>query len=485
MTRRYNQPMNSTEQFEAKLQRFVVDQKMIEPGQHILVALSGGMDSAVLLHALKYVSKQEKFTLSALHINHMLRGRAAIEDEEKARKMCEALCVPFYCLRFDVAAFAKKNKLSIELSGRAVRYEQLFALKKIIDADKIATAHHFQDNIETVIMRCMRGVGVEGLRGIAPYRRGGVIRPLISFTKTEIVQYARMRKIKYGVDATNAQNEYLRNRVRNVVIPRCKEVNPDFEQLIERLRRCAVDISMQIAEDIKEAKAKIQSTEGMVILPVAIVQNTKSHLRPYLIRATFKQAGMLTDIEEKHVRKILRMPLTKTTWMLNMPGKVCFKREYENFLIKKTKQKDEEKQEFCIAVKKNGNTCIEELGIDISVQSVEKFEKNNHSLYEKYIDCDKIYGNLCLRNKRALDRFYPLGMSGSKSLKKYFIDKKIPKVKRESVLLLCDEKEIIWVLGHGISENFKVDAQTKNVLKIAIKQRKQELGCTRISKESY
>ncbi len=462
--------MNTTANFENKLRDIINEKNLIASGEHVLVALSGGVDSAAMLYALKHISSAENFTLSALHINHRLRGSAALGDEQKARRMCAALCVPFYCVRADVALYAKENKMSIELAGREVRYRELFSLKQDLQADKIATAHHLQDHIETLIMRCMRGSGVDGLKGIAIKRKDGIIRPLIGFEKKEIIQYARRQKIKYATDATNAQNDYLRNRVRNIFIARCKEADEDFEKIIVRLGASAQRLAAQIADEIEERKNMIRQQEGKISLPVEVFENTKPYLRPYLIRAMFDRAKALTDIEEKHIEQILQQEQQKTTWVLDMPGGLQFERCYENFQITKGIRGDETAKTYCFDVKKSGKTRIDALGIEISIEETEKFEKNSQSLYEKYIDYDKINGSLCLRNKRPQDRFYPLGMGGSKSIKKYFIDRKIPKVKRESTMMLCDEKEIVWVLGHEISEKYKIEPHTKNIIKIAVRQ---------------
>lgn len=462
--------MITVESFEKKLQNFIAENRLIASGEHILIALSGGVDSAVLLYALKQVSEEEPFTLSALHVNHKLRGAAASKDEQKAREMCAMLGVPFYCVHEDVAAYAKQNKISVELAGRKIRYQKLFALKKIVQADKIATAHHSQDHVETVVMRCLRGSGIAGLQGIAAKRQDGVIRPLLIFDKDEIFDYAYRRKIKYAIDATNAQNNYTRNRIRNVFIARCKEIDEHFETYVRRLARCARGLNEQIERELEDGKRQIVLQNGKVMLPFETVQQLKPYLRSYLIRAMFECIEALSNIEERHIQQILSMPSDKTVWKLHMPGNICFEREYERYQIKKKQSPIQEKSLLCFTVNKSGKTEIQELNKVVWIEPVEKFEKNRLRLYEKYIDCDKINGNLCLRNKRERDRFSPLGLIGSKSLKKYFIDCKIPKTARNNVMLLCDEKEIIWVLGHEISEKYKVDAQTKNIIKITVMQ---------------
>ena len=200
--------MKKTEQ---KVLRFIDEKNLLEKDDRILVALSGGPDSVFLLHFLNKYSKKFKISLSALHINHGLRGKAALADEHFCKKLTKKSGIRFYSVKRDVKALARKLKISTEEAGRLIRYEEFEKFSAKEGFSKIATAHIADDNAETVLLNLIKGTGLNGISGI-PFSRGKIIRPLLVLTKEEITQYLKFYKIDYRTDLTNLKSEYERNR---------------------------------------------------------------------------------------------------------------------------------------------------------------------------------------------------------------------------------------------------------------------------------
>ena len=199
-------------------------------GKKVLVGLSGGVDSVCLLHCLYQLKYEFSLTLSAAHVHHGLRGAEADRDETFAEEFCQKLDIPFYKERFDVLAYAKTNKLCVEDAGRQIRYNYFEKLKKEYNFDYVATAHHSDDNTETVLMRFLRGSGIHGLAGIPVCDKRNIIRPLLFVNKQDILSYAEEHQLSYVTDSSNESCEYLRNQIRNSLIPQIEGLNPGFKR---------------------------------------------------------------------------------------------------------------------------------------------------------------------------------------------------------------------------------------------------------------
>ncbi len=199
--------------------KFIEKHKMLEKGDRVLVAVSGGPDSICLLHILYSLREFYNIELSVIHINHLLRGRHADEEEEYVRDLCRDWDIPFYVFRKDIKAISKVKGISIEEVGREVRYNLFFRMKDSHDINKIALGQHGDDNAETILMRILRGTGPSGLAGIPPYREDGIIRPLLDSTREEIEEYCRTHKLSPKTDKSNFQPIYFRNKIRLEVLP--------------------------------------------------------------------------------------------------------------------------------------------------------------------------------------------------------------------------------------------------------------------------
>jgi tRNA(Ile)-lysidine synthase len=455
--------------FEEKIFNTIQNYQLISKNQTVLLALSGGADSTALLILLKKLSNMLGYSLYAMHLNHMLRGKDAECDEQFCIRLCRSLGVKCFVKKIPVMQYASKNRLSVEQAGRNIRYREFFKLSEELKADKIATAHHYDDHIETVLMRIMRGTGIDGLCGIELSRPDGIIRPMLQVHKDEILNYLAENNTSYCIDATNEENEFFRNQVRNIILPAFMQIQPNVKELLYRLSFQAKKIKEDIEENLKQYEKEYELLNDEIRINIQSFNEAKEYLKPYLLRDMLRQLDCLENIEKKHIDGILSMPDTNTIWSLDLPGGIKAKREYDCLIIKDYKAYTNNKpQNFIYSVNRIGETILKALNIKISIRKSEIFEKKAHSVFEKYIDYDKINGNLFVRGRLPSDRLRPLNMKGSVSIKKYFINNKIPKEKRDGICLLCDEKNIIWVIGYALDDRYKVDSQTKNIAKITV-----------------
>lgn len=455
--------------FENKILNTITENQLILKNQTVLLALSGGADSTALLIVLKKISKILPFSLFAIHLNHMLRGEDANRDEEFCLRLCAGLGVECSVKKIPVLQFASQNKMSVEQAGRILRYKEFFLLKEKLQAQKIATAHHFDDHIETILMRIMRGTGIDGLGGIELSRQDGIIRPLLGVNKAEILNYLAEQKVAYCSDATNEENEYFRNQIRNIVLPAFLKREPKFKELLCRLSIQAKKVKDGVEASIEKYEKEFVVTSQAVQIKATLLYEADEYLKPYILRGMLKQKNCLENIEKKHIDSILSMPDSNTIWSLDLPQGLKVQRQYDYFIIKQdTDVIKRSQQDFIYPVNRLGQTTIEALKIKITIDKSQIFEKKEHCVFEKYIDYDKIKGNLCIRNRLPSDKLRPLNMKGSVSLKKYFINNKIPKEKRNSICLLCDEQNIVWIIGYALDDRYKVDSATKNIVKITV-----------------
>ncbi|NMC57134.1 MAG: tRNA lysidine(34) synthetase TilS [Eubacteriaceae bacterium] len=461
--------MDNLNYLENKIYETIIKYDLISSNQTVLLALSGGADSTALLIILKKLSSIINFKIYALHLNHMLRSAEADDDEKRCAQICKELDIICYTKKIDVLNYSKSKNLSIEQAGRELRYKELFLLKDELNADSIVTAHHFDDNIETILMRCMRGTGIDGLCGIDIKRKDGIIRPLLFAKKSEITTYLEKNKISYCIDKTNYENEYFRNRIRNLVIPELIKTKPDFDDIIIRLCNQTKIIRDKIDNELEFYKNHIIINDSSAKINIDMLYCANDYIKPYIIRYMINNIKSLINIEKKNIDSILSMPASNTIWCIDLPGDIVAKREYEFLIIKCIKCDNITEKSFKYPITYNSENEIWQLGIKILLKKVNLFEKKYSSTYEKYIDYDKIKGNIFIRNRQTGDKFYPLGLKGSTSLKKYFINIKVPKQQRDKIPLLCDEENIIWIIGYALSDKYKVDEETKNILKISAK----------------
>lgn len=461
---------------------------MFSEGDKVIVAVSGGPDSISLLHLLHSVKEELHISLVVAHINHCLRGDESDKDEVYVKEICKKLKVECFVRRADIHSIAEKNGVSCETAGREVRYEFFSELLKEIKADKVALAHNANDQAETVLMRIMRGTGMEGLVGIKPVRDKVFIRPLINIKRSEIEEYCLENNLRPRIDKSNMENIYSRNKVRLELIPYIQEnFNRDIISTINRLSS-TIDKDNQYLEEIANKKSEefCKRVDEKIIICEKAFYEPEAIITRIIRMAIIKLLGNINNFEKSHIYDVINIQANSTGKRVTLPGGVVATNNYKDIhLSSRTNPKNltfnsEHVLKSDSDIKTKGynlnfeekliNIYIKDYNIKIEGKLINKEEivkVKNGNLTECF-DYDKICGDISIRHRREGDRFTPLGMSGSKKLKDLFIDLKIPKDKRDNIPLICFGEDIAWIVGYRIGEKFKISKQSKNILEIRI-----------------
>ncbi|GLC29941.1 tRNA lysidine(34) synthetase TilS [Clostridium omnivorum] len=457
-----------------KVLKAIKQYSMLKNGDKIIVAVSGGPDSICLLHILHTLKDEFNLELIAAHVNHCLRGKEADEDEKYVEEYCKKNDIKFFSKRVDINRLAMERNLSSESAGREARYEFFHKLMKEHNADKIALAHNANDQAETVLMRIMRGTGIEGLVGIKPVRGNIFIRPLINITRDEIENYCMENNLKPRIDKTNLENIYARNKVRLELIPYIKEnFNEDIVNTLNRLSQTvSTDNDYLEYISIQSFKKYCDKNCDKVIINKDAFKEHEAVITRVIRHALLSLKGSLNNFEKVHIYDIIHIQNNSTGKKVVLPENIIAQNNYGNIelYIREENKKVTLNNEYVLEV--NCSKFIEELNITVTLQLLLDKRKINvkEQNYIKYFDFDKIKGEMLLRKRKDGDRFTPLGMRGSKKLKDLFIDLKIPQPERDSIPLICFGEDIAWIVGYRLSDKFKITKDTKNVLEIKIER---------------
>lgn len=447
---------------ENKVRNFMADNQLIKPDNHIILGISGGPDSIALLFVMQKIKDEYNLTLSVAHVNHGLRVEA-VEEEALVRRLCHNFNIPFYSHSADVASLAKKAKKSIEEMGREVRYSFFYQLLHSLNADLIATAHHLDDNAETVLLNILRGTGIKGLRGIMPYSKG-IIRPLLLVSKLEIEAYLKAEGIPYFIDKSNFDPVYLRNKLRQELIPLLKsEYNPN---IVESLNQLAI-IAREEDEELENQalmlynEALIKSTADTVVLSIPFLTRLSTALQKRVILHTLKTFRGELGWEAIDVSLILDlMSKDGSRKMIHLKKQLNVAKIYDE-LVFSIKEREIINFDYLLNIPSTVSLPTGKKYL-FKVVSPEQLVTND---CVAFIDYDKCKLPLHLRSRKAGDVFYPYGLKGSKKLKSYFIDIKIPHYKRNMIPLLTSQDDDIYVvLGYRISNLVKVDDKSSRIL---------------------
>jgi tRNA(Ile)-lysidine synthase len=463
-----------------KIKKAIREQGMLDMGDHVVAAVSGGPDSMALLKVLELISTEFHLTLIAAHLHHGIRGEDADEEEELVRQYSQAKNILFVSRRIHVPSLKRKKKQSVEDIGREERYRFLKEVAETYAAQKIALGHQLHDQAETMIMNFLRGSGLEGLRGMLPVREGLFIRPLLAIRREEILHFLQAQQVPYRLDPSNESNLYLRNRIRQGLIPDLKDqFNPDLE---ENLRDMA-DI-LRLEDDYMNMLALGILAEAGVQRPGGEMSLQRSNLRkhhPALQRRMIKSLleGLSPSgkgIGFTHVMAVIRLSESdKPGGQVDLPHGIRVRREYDVLYFQKKTERDgalkseKRSEEFLYDVSIPQVIPLHELGRNLSFELVKPSESLvRDDANRTYMDCEKIVFPLVVRTFRPGDRIQPLGMEGTKKLKAYFIDRKVPQRRRGEIPLLVDGKSVIWIAGMRLSERVKITDKSRKILKVEI-----------------
>jgi len=425
-----------------KIMQTIKSHSMLQPCDNVIIGLSGGADSIALLYALLHLKAELGISqISAVHVNHGLRGQAATADENFCRRLCEKLQIPLQVCHADVRGLAAKESLSIEEAGRKLRY---YYLQEAVNSSKakIATGHHQNDNTETVIMNLARGAGLRGLCGIPPVN-GNIIRPLLDISRAEIEDYIAARGLQYVDDASNFSQEYARNRIRHTVLPAIEAaIN---QQAVQTIANNAA--WLRADEDFLEEMAR-QAYDN-VVTESGIEFNILNHPLPIARRVirfaiSYLSPTKLSNITSTHIQSVLDLLHMKTGAEVHLPGLVAYKTSSHIEIAL-----PESIQKFATYPLPMGTTqFIPELGMTISVSKTPPDAKKTILHCTKCFDYGKVNGSLILRARQPGDTIVMSSATKpfTKKLQDYFTDKKTPKQKRDSIPVIACGSDVLWVL---------------------------------------
>jgi tRNA(Ile)-lysidine synthase len=451
---------------EETVRRLIRDEGLIEPGERVLVGVSGGVDSSSLLFLLNRIKKDMAIDLGVAHVNHGLRGEESERDEAFVRKLAESLSVPCHVTRAEVRAYSREQGVSIQHAGRELRYRYFAGLCNTHGYRKIATAHNRDDQVETFLLRVLKGSGLNGL-GSIPMRRGPIIRPLLNIGRSDIEAYAHKLSIPFVEDSSNLKEAYERNFLRMRIVPLLARLNPRFREKILLLISDIAAVDRLFDEEAErfleregclEGEACASGVEALRVLHpevrFRVISRMVSRLEPRFIAL------------REHVLLVERSLFSaKPNNMVFLPHGIKVKRVYGDLTFTREEPLPPVGETFEIRL---GRNVIPPLGITLDVflsdSRPDAFPADRGT---SYFDGDKA-SLLTLRTFREGDRFVPLGMDREVKVKDYFISRKIPKERRRRIPILLAGRDIIWVVGERMDERYKLAAVTRRILKVTI-----------------
>lgn len=400
-----------------------------------LLAVSGGVDSMVLLNLFTV----SNINFSVAHCNFSLRGKDSDEDEKFVKSICDKLGINFFVKKFSTKKTAFDEKISIQMAARELRYRWFNDLVNKNKIDNIVTAHHFNDNIETVLFNIARGTGISGLKGIEK-KQNRLIRPLLNFTKNQVLDYANKNKIEFREDLSNEDEKYKRNKIRKSIIPEFQNVNPGF---------------------IESMYSTIENFKSAENIYLKFIENEKKRCTDYFDEVLKIDIGLLRkSIEPKTVlfEIIKEFGFIDIDSIFNVidagSGKSFYSKKY--FLVKNRNKLCISKliKDKIIEISKEKNSIKDP--IKMSLKFVDNFKLNEiKNKKVAVLNYDKLEFPLTIRNWKEGDWFIPSGMKGKKKLSDYFIDNKFSLIEKKRCFVLCSNKDIVWIVGHRIDERYK------------------------------
>lgn len=439
---------------QARFVDFIRMHQMATDQDKILVGVSGGIDSMVLLHLLTHAG----FSVGVAHCNFSLRGDESDADEQFVRYHCLMNGYPTHTIKFDILEYAKENRLSIQVAARELRYAYFDEICKEHKYTRIAIAHNLNDSVETVLLNLIRGTGLRGLTGIKPVN-GNIIRPLLFASRMQIEEYAIQHSIPYREDSSNATVKYKRNFIRHKVMPLLRELNPSVDSSI-----------YQTAQHLYEAQLLVEERLGQI--REGIVFNDSGRFRFNIQKLRTEPAAKLLLVDFLADFNFTSAMAAEVYGLLE--SSVGSKVESATHVVYRDRNQ--------LILQPKSSEEILTLQIDINTRRIENPIKLDFSIVDysnglrfennpkvASIDLDKLKFPLTIRLWQPGDRFVPFGMSGYKKISDFLIDQKVALADKEKVFVLTSDSEIVWVIGHRIDNRYKVDKGTQKIFRIELR----------------
>lgn len=436
-----------------KLIEYINKNNLFNKDQKILVALSGGIDSVVLLDLLFNAG----FNISIAHCNFHLRGDESNEDEAFVRKLGEKYNLTTFVNDCNAAEYAKINKISIQESARELRYDWFEKLLTEHNFDKTAIAHHFDDNLETFFINFSRASGLTGLKGI-PVKNNNIVRPLMFASRNEIEDYCKENNLKYRDDSSNASLKYLRNKLRHKLIPKFTEIIGGSTKTLQKSMDFLIEDDLVFNQLLDEKRSLLEKKDKYSIY---YRNKDLTNLHPI-------ETWLFYLLKPYNFTRFVSNEISSTLKEKNS-GKIFYSKSHRIFTNNEKviiSELNNDKNEDSYLINKDTVILSEPINLEFCNHKNSKdfkiVKKNNIAFF----DSDKLTFPLKIRKWEKGDRFKPFGMKGSKLLSNYFIDQKLNLLEKENIWIITSNEEIIWVVGMRTSDKFKITKQTTNILKI-------------------
>ncbi|MEL6916367.1 MAG: tRNA lysidine(34) synthetase TilS [Bacteroidota bacterium] len=418
-------------------------------GTTFLLACSGGVDSTVLA----YLCKRSKMDFAIAHCNFNLRGTESDADEKFVKDLADKLEKKIHVTHFETNDYASKNKVSIQMAARALRYAWFTETMATFGYTTLVTAHQLNDSLETFLINLSRGTGIDGLTGI-PEKTNTIARPLLMFSRERILQYAKNEGIEWRDDSSNAETTYLRNRIRHKLIPGLLDLHPTFLENFQTTQAHLQHTSLIVDDHVKDIREKLFQNKGDVI-HIAISPLLELYPLQTYLYSLFKAYGFTEwqDVADLLCANSGKQVVSKTHRLV---------KDRTHLLLTTLKNKVVTSYQ----IEKN-QTVIRE-PIHMSITETPYMEKTSGEIL--YVDKETLKYPLTVRKWKKGDYFYPFGMRGTKKVSKFFKDEKIDVISKEKQWLLCSGEDVVWIIGKRGDNRFKVTGKTKGILKFSIQE---------------
>ena len=465
------------ESLEQRVLKYIRANGLVQPGQKVLIAVSGGPDSVCLLQVLSGLQKELQISLHIAHLNHALRGDEAEGDAQYVEKLAQKLGIPATLEKRSVKTYQKAQRLSLEEAAREVRYAFLAETAKTVGAESVATGHTLNDQAETILLHIIRGTGTRGLRGLQPRQilqfsgqKLVVIRPLLDIGREETEAYCKRHRLSPRTDSSNFSTDLLRNRVRLELLPLLKHYNKGIIDSLLRISRIAADDLAFLESESEKAWKQIvfQNKDTYIFDKMLFLPLSPALQRQLLRKAIEGLLGTLKDIETRHIEEILGSLAKPAGRCIVLPEGLDFSIEYDRFLLGFQSEKlspfPELTGEYGLTIP--GVTNVPGWRIEASIVTPEKagHTAENRDAFTAYLDREKAGQEIRVRSLRQGDRFQPLGLGQEKKVARFMLDARIPRLWRPNIPIIYTPRQIVWIAGYRLDERVKVTSSTREVL---------------------
>ncbi|HTY37601.1 MAG TPA: tRNA lysidine(34) synthetase TilS [Bacteroidota bacterium] len=448
---------------ETQFIRFLESTGMVRPGDSIVLAVSGGIDSTVMSVLFANLRQEWNLSLTIAHVNHQLRGEESEGDELFVRNLAGRLSIPFISERVNILDFAHSEHVSKQEAARQLRYQSLERARRRVGARSIATAHQADDNAETVLMNALRGTGIRGLAGIPLQRDSGmIIRPLLFARRDEIREFARDRAIEYRNDSSNESVEYRRNYIRHNVLP-LLEASGSFDTVpsLNRLSRL-----MRQLDDILTAEVRLvlpgiltRDDQGVTQLDIGKLQAKPEYLQEGILLEVLRKLG--AEIDSDKILKLIDLCTLTTGSQVQLSRDVHVYRDRD--LLRFVRPAKETPLHQVVSLGNSYTFQDFRFSISLPIPPPSKFSGRTDV---EFVDAGRLGAKLLVRSWEDGDWFMPFGMSARKKISDYFVDKKISLLQKKKIPILESNGDIVWICGLRLDERFKVTRQTRSVVRL-------------------